>query len=192
VLHEGNVPISGGVLIFALLLTFGIFIFYRLQHKGIFSFITRFTRTDKLNGRLTQLAAGATALDAALVTRYQVTGPLLKSLLWRMLFRLAMVSEVYLALYFLGHPLGFIECLILQSLGQAVRAAAFIVPGALGIQEGGFMVLGAALGLDVEVGLALSLAKRLRELLVGLPGLVAWHVSETRHLGQVREEHQSS
>lgn len=77
--------------------------------------------------------------------------------------------------------MGFVDCVILQSLGQAVRAAAFLVPGALGIQEGGFMVLGMALGLDAEIGLALSLAKHLRELLVGLPGLVAWHVSETRH-----------
>ncbi|MBF8269887.1 MAG: HpnL family protein [Gammaproteobacteria bacterium] len=191
ILHAGEVPISGGVLVFALLLTSGIFIFYRLQQKGIFSLITRFVRMDTAGGRFTQLVTDAAALDAAVLARYQMPRQLLKSLVWRMLYRLAMAGEVYLALYFLGHPVGFIECIILQSLGQAVRAAAFLVPGALGIQEGGYLVLGMALGLSAEVGLALSLAKRLRELLVGLPGLMAWQLSETRHWRRSLNEQQS-
>lgn len=61
-----------------------------------------------------------------------------------------------------------------ESLGQAVRAAAFAVPGALGVQEGGYVVLGGALGIPPDTCLALSLAKRAREILLGLPGLLAW------------------
>ena len=67
---------------------------------------------------------------------------------------------------------------MLESLGAAVRSAAFVVPGALGVQEGGFVVLGRALGLTPEAALALALVKRVRELLVGGPGLAAWTALE--------------
>jgi hypothetical protein len=51
------------------------------------------------------------------------------------------------------------------------------VPGALGVQETGYVLLAPLAGLPTEVGLALSLAKRVRELLLGLPGLLYLHLS---------------
>ena len=74
------------------------------------------------------------------------------------------------------------EALILESLGQAIRSSGFMIPGAYGIQEGGFMVLGTVMGLAQETGLALSLVKRVRELLVGLPALIIWYFVEQRQL----------
>jgi len=71
---------------------------------------------------------------------------------------------------------------MLESLGNAVRGAAFAVPGALGVQEGGFILLGSQLGLDAETSLALSLVKRFRELVFGLPGLVVWQATLGHHL----------
>jgi len=56
------------------------------------------------------------------------------------------------------------------------------VPGALGVQEGGCVVLSAALGIGPETGLALSLIKRVRELVLGVPALLVWHFAEGRHL----------
>jgi hypothetical protein len=50
--------------------------------------------------------------------------------------------------------------------------------GALGVQEGGLILLGAVVGLAPEVALALSLVKRIRELLVGLPGLLVWQMDQ--------------
>ncbi|HXC21160.1 MAG TPA: hypothetical protein VNV13_06730, partial [Steroidobacteraceae bacterium] len=44
--------------------------------------------------------------------------------------------------------------------------------GALGIQEGGYLLLAPLAGLPPSAALALSLAKRARELLLGLPGLL--------------------
>ena len=41
------------------------------------------------------------------------------------------------------------------------------------------MVIGAALGLDATTSLALASARRLRDLIIYLPGLVAWHRAET-------------
>lgn len=87
-------------------------------------------------------------------------------------------GEVWLALKFMGHPVDLRTAFILESLGQAVRSAAFAVPGALGVQEGGYLLLVGLFGLRPEVGLALSLVKRARDVLLGLPALAAWQVIE--------------
>jgi hypothetical protein len=57
-----------------------------------------------------------------------------------------------------------------------------MVPGALGVQEGGFLVFGGLLGLGPDVALALALARRVRDLIVFTPALVAWQLSEGRRL----------
>ena len=59
-----------------------------------------------------------------------------------------------------------------ESAGQAIRGAAFAIPGSLGAQEGGYLLLAPLVGLTGEAALALSLAKRARELALGLPGIV--------------------
>ena len=64
------------------------------------------------------------------------------------------------------------------SAGQAIRAAGFAIPGSLGVQEGGFLLLAPLAGLRPETALALSLAKRAREVLLGVPGLWYLHLSE--------------
>lgn len=81
-------------------------------------------------------------------------------------------GEVWLALYFLGHPVSLIEALLIESLVQAIRNAAFAVPGALGVQDGGLMLIGPLAGVPPDAALALSLLKRGRELLLGVPGLL--------------------
>ena len=91
-------------------------------------------------------------------------------------------GEVWLALRFLGHPVSLEAAFIIESLGQAIRGAAFIVPGGLGVQEGGFVLLGAAFGIDPQTSLALSLTKRVRELSIGLPALLVWHFIEGQRL----------
>jgi hypothetical protein len=68
--------------------------------------------------------------------------------------------------------------LLLESVGQAIRGAAFAIPASLGAQEGGYLLLAPIVGLAPDVALALSLAKRARELALGLPGLVYLHWSE--------------
>jgi putative membrane protein len=124
----------------------------------------------------------ARAFDTALGGLYRRRKQLVVSALWRVAERLAKAGEVWLALWLMGHPVSLVEALILESLIQAVRAAAFVVPAGIGVQEGGLVLIGAALGLSPDLSLALSLAKRFRELVVGLPGLLCWQLRERRHL----------
>lgn len=92
------------------------------------------------------------------------------------------VAEVWIALACMGAEPTLAEAIVLESLGQAVRDAAFPVPGALGVQEGGFLLIGQVYGLPADVALALSLVKRVPDVALGLPGLFAWHLTETRRL----------
>lgn len=90
-------------------------------------------------------------------------------------------GEVWLGCYLLGHPISIVEAIMLKSLTSTLSDIAFIVPNAYGIQEGLFIALGSLIGLDPAVSLALSLALRIRDLLLDPAGLLALHHFESRH-----------
>lgn len=94
--------------------------------------------------------------------------------------------EIWIALDFMGWPVGFAEALVIESLTQAVKGAGFMVPGALGIQEGGFVALCAVFGIPAPTALALSLVKRVADAVVGVPGLLAWQALEGHRLWRRR------
>ena len=83
--------------------------------------------------------------------------------------------EIYISLGALGHGAGIVACVTIEAVGQALKSAGFAVPASLGVQEGGYVLAGTLFGLPAEVGIALSLIKRLRDLVLGLPALAAWH-----------------
>ena len=95
-------------------------------------------------------------------------------------------GEIWIALRALGLPATFVNALILQSMALTIRSAAFAVPSGLGVQEGGYLVVGNLLGFPGDAAFALSLIARVRELAIGLPGLVAWQLIEGRRLWRAR------
>jgi len=90
--------------------------------------------------------------------------------------------QAWIALRFMGIDLGLASVLAIESLLYAIRSVAFAVPNALGIQEGAYVMLGAAFGLTPETALALSLLKRARDLAIGVPALLAWQMLESGRL----------
>jgi hypothetical protein len=67
-----------------------------------------------------------------------------------------------------------------------VRTSAFVVPNAVGVQEGAYILLGATFGLTPEMALALSLLKRARDIAIGVPTLAAWQALEGGRLWRRR------
>ncbi len=128
-------------------------------------------------------AGQVTGLHAALTACYRAPRRLALSAFWHSVSWLLGGIEVCLALHFLGHDVGIGPGLVIESLGQALKAVGFAVPGALGVQEGGYIVVCQLFGLSPEVAIALSLMKRLREVVLGVPGLVAWQRLEARRAG---------
>ncbi|CAO4176860.1 HpnL family protein [Methylorubrum extorquens] len=102
------------------------------------------------------------------------------ALLIHLLGWVAGTVEVWIALNAMGYSISFLDALVIESLAQAVRGAAFVVPGAIGAQEGGLIALGALFGIPVEAALALSLVKRVADLAVGLPSLALWNLMERK------------
>jgi len=74
------------------------------------------------------------------------------------------------------------EAAVIESLTHAVRGAAFAIPGALGAQEGGLLVLCAIFGIPPDRALAVSLLKRVADVVIGVPGLIGWQVLEGARL----------
>ena len=127
---------------------------------------------------------GAFARTAAVQAEIRRIHRSARNLVWPFLLHLAAWlftgAEAWLALQFMGVSLNPIAVLTLESLLHAARAAAFMVPNGIGVQEGAYIVLGASFGLAPDVALALSLLKRGRDLVLGVAALVAWQVIETR------------
>jgi len=90
--------------------------------------------------------------------------------------------EVMLALHFVGVAVDFREGLIIESLGQALRAVGFAIPASLGVQEGGYVLVCGLLGISPQAAIELSLLKRIREVALGVPALIVWQIVETRRL----------
>ena len=83
--------------------------------------------------------------------------------------------EVMLACHYLGHDVSLQQGIVLESLSQAMKSVGFAIPGGLGVQEGGLLLLAPLCGLPAGDAMALSLLKRLREMVLGVPALIAWH-----------------
>ncbi|AUT72602.1 flippase-like domain-containing protein [Paraburkholderia hospita] len=152
--------------------------FYMAQRRGLFGKALRVM--SKVFGKRdwSALTTRADAVDVAVRELYDQRGKVAASFALSLAGWIIGTVEVWLALRFLGHPVGWVDALLLESLGQAIRGAAFAIPGSLGIQEGGYLLLAPLVGLPPEAALALSLVKRARELLLGLPGLLYLHFSE--------------
>jgi len=86
--------------------------------------------------------------------------------------------EIAGVLALLGHPVSLTDALIIESLSQALRNAGFMLPGAIGVQEGAVVAVSALVGVPPAPALTTALVRRAREVLFGLPGLVAWRRSE--------------
>lgn len=155
--------------------------FYLVQRRGAGDLILKALR--KLAGDRALAAMGATdAFYHALERMHRDRRGLAASAAIHLAGWLAGAVEIYAGLMLMGHPVGFAEAFVIESLMQAARGAAFAVPGAIGVQEGGLVVLCAAFGVPAETAIALSLIKRAADLILGVPGLIAWQVIEGRRV----------
>ncbi len=123
------------------------------------------------------LAGLAVQFDARLRNVYADRRATIVSFAWQLAGWFAGAAEVWLALDVLGHAIPIEHALLIEAFVQSISSAAFLVPGAVGVQEGAFQLIGAALGIDGATSLALAAARRLRDLVVFVPGLIAWYAS---------------
>ena len=174
--------LAGWVVLLGIALFFAVIaMFVLVQHRGLFAVSARLARA--MVPRLPDIAGGASAIDHAVVAIYtERRFSLGRAGLLRLAGWAAGTGETWLVLQFSHQPLSVIDAFIFESLSAGVRAAAFMVPGALGILEGSSILFGAIFGLSAQTALTIALARRVRELTLGLPGLLVWQWIEGHHL----------
>ncbi|WP_174299977.1 lysylphosphatidylglycerol synthase domain-containing protein [Caulobacter sp. S45] len=109
---------------------------------------------------------------------------------WRLLASIALhlggwISSAvgsWIALSLMGAPLSIPAVIAIESLLSAIKSAAFVAPNAVGVQEAAYALIGQVFGLSGEMGVALSLLRRAKDLALGAPTLLVWQALEGRRL----------
>jgi uncharacterized protein (TIRG00374 family) len=164
------------------LTTCGIGIFLWLQRRGLFATAALVTRRLGLPERWGHAIEHATHLLDGRVRDFHVDRPLdfVLSVGYHIASLLVGVLQVYLLLSWLGLPAEFATCFTIEALAVLIQAAAFLVPGSIGVQEGGKVVIFSALGLPAAAGLSVGIAFRLNQVVGIALGLAAYMVLQRR------------
>jgi putative membrane protein len=149
-----------------------------LQRRGFVAFLARATRRLFPRARLAaRLAMRAPEVDLRLRSFYGAR-PRAAAVSVALHFAgwVTGAAEVFVIMALIGHPVSIADAIVVEALAQPTRLAGVFIPGTLGVQEAGGMVIFRLLGLPPDLGLAMMLLKRVREVgfnLLGL-GLLTW------------------
>lgn len=80
-------------------------------------------------------------------------------------------AELWLVFALLGRPVGVLEALVIDSVVAGLRTFVFMVPAAAGVQEASYVLACAVFGIPPAVAVAASLARRGRDLTLGVTTL---------------------
>ena len=98
----------------------------------------------------------------------------------------ATAGASWLAFRLMGYGIDYPAALAIEALLHVALTIAFIVPGALGVQEAAYVALGGIFGVPPEAAVSVSLLRRGRDLVYAVPVLLAWQWAEARRLGRWR------
>src|SRR6266545_5222176 len=152
----------------------GVLGFYFVQRLGMFRFLARVIARLANSPEWHSLVQSGETLDRTVRMLYARRHALVMCCVWTTISLVGGSGEIWIALYALDLHATFVNALILQSMVLTIRSAAFAVPGGLGVQEGGYLFVGHLLGIPGDAAFALSLIARVRELALGIPGLIFW------------------
>jgi hypothetical protein len=124
--------------------------------------------------------ASLTSLRTALERIYRSPGRVALSAALHLAAWLANGAVVWLGFRLIGARLDIEGALAIESLVYAARSVAVLIPNALGVQEGAYVILGPLFGLGADMALAMSVLKRARDIAIGVPVLLLWQGAEGR------------
>jgi glycosyltransferase 2 family protein len=154
----------------------GVLAFVWLQRGGIFATtIARIRQWGFAEGLLARLHAGGAALDAELSSLYRDRlGDFVSSVAWHLAGQLVGLVQLAFILTALDVPTPLGTCLAMEAFALVLDSAAFLVPGRIGVQEAGRVLVFTTFGLTAATGLAVAIIVRLTQLAVAALGLAAF------------------
>ncbi|WP_426258472.1 lysylphosphatidylglycerol synthase domain-containing protein [Sphingomonas sp. DC1600-2] len=131
-----------------------------------------------LPGSVAAMAAVREQLDAI----YREPRRVIAAFLFNLAAWLASAAGAWIALWFMGSHVPLWAVLMIEALIFTLRSVAFAIPGAIGVQEAAYVLIGPLVGLPPATALALSLLKRARDVVIAVPALLVWQIGEYRRV----------
>lgn len=153
------------------LLVFGTVAFVFIQRRGLFTWLLEFLR--KIGLKIAYLEAREEklrSLDRTILNFYAHNRPAFYASTG--LFLLGWLSEaleVFVIIHYLGGPAMALSAISIGALSVFIKGGTFFIPGSLGAQDGGNLLLLKAFGYSDVTGITFALLRRFRELVwIGL------------------------
>jgi putative membrane protein len=170
---QGSGPVAEGMFAVLLLAVPGIALLIFLQKKGA-SF------AEKIAGRFFPQMKEGMSFRTAIEELYDSRSRLAASSAFHLLAWIGGGVGTYISFRLVGGHIGVLNAVALEALLSTLRSIAAPVPAAIGVQEWGYAMLAPLFGLPAEMGVAVSLLKRAREIVLGVPALIYWQSVEGR------------
>lgn len=167
--------LAAAVVVVVVATIIGVLAFVWLQRRGIFATLAAGAgRLGVGGGLLARAQTGGVALDAHLAAFYgERPAAFAASLLWHCCGQLVGLFQLAYILAALGFPTPLATCLAMEAFALVLDAAAFLVPGRVGVQEAGRVLVFTTFGLGAPTALAAAVIVRLNQLTVAALGLAA-------------------
>ena len=179
-IYIGPSAIVTGIFISSGILAIGIFGFIIVQIKGGFTKIAQKLTVFTGQAENHRLKKSTLEFQHSIEEIYKNKNRIVLATILRLHQRIILVGEIVLASHIFGTPIGIMEAMILKGIIGAIRGLSFAIPAGLGIQEGGYVAIGALIGHPPDLMIAISLTTRLREILPNIPLLFLWQILEGR------------
>ncbi len=156
-----------------------------LRHGAFLPMLDRLTKFPLFH-RLERFRATAETLDERIGEIYERRQEhFLESVGWCFLGWCGGLAETWVLMRLLSPGAGFFEALAVETLAMLVNTFLFFIPGRIGTAEGVRTALWLLVGFTAAQGMAYGLARRARELVWLVPGIVVLlkrHVLDIRHM----------
>jgi putative membrane protein len=172
---QGSGPLTETMLVVLLLAVPGIALLIFLQKRGA-------GMAEKIAGRFFPQVREGVSFRAAIEELYDSPSRLAASSALHLVAWIGAGGGTYIAFRLVGGHIGLLNAIALEALLCTIRSIAAFVPAAMGVQEAGYAMLAPLFGLPAEMGLAVSLLKRAREIVIGVPALLYWQAVESRNV----------
>ena len=87
--------------------------------------------------------------------------------------------EIYLVAYLLGMPIHWTQALVVEAFTGIAKALGMWIPGSVGVQESGIILMGRMAGLPDALGATYALIRRFREVIFAVAGLLFLYGDES-------------
>ena len=144
----------------------GVALFFVIQRFGITSLTGTWISRWRIGKRLEDVLHHIRDMDDRLVYFYSdASGRFAGSVVLAFVNWVLGAVEIYYTLVFLGHPITWAEAWIIEAMAQLVRTGTFFIPASIGAQEGAFLLVCGAITGSPSLGVAVSVVRRIREII---------------------------